>query len=78
MNPERRSKKCPEEMEPAQRGRVPEKAGDWGEDKGAADAMVRSEQVLTGTVFARVVERRFPISKERHATRKSVPIAGPA
>ncbi len=69
---------CPEEMEPAQWVKVPGLVGEWGEDKEAADARVHPEQAPMGTVFARVVERRFPISKEHHATRKSVPIAGPA
>jgi len=78
VNPERRSKKCPEEMEPVQWVKVPGLVGEWGEDKEAADARVHPEQAPMGTVFAQVVERRFPISKERRATRKSVPIAGPA
>ena len=65
-------------MEPAQRVKVPEVARGWGEDKAVADARVHPERAPMATAFALLVEARSPTSKERHATRKSVPIAGPA
>ena len=63
-------------MEPAQWVKVPEVAGEWGEDKAAADASVHPEQVPMEAVCALVAETRFRTSKERHVTRKSVPSAG--